>query len=58
MHLRLIDVWQVEEASQKAMESAFTLRSSRMERYQVSELIDYKTRMITDEDPLRGLLFY
>ena len=24
----------------------------------VREFIDYKTSMITDEDPLRGLLFY
>jgi len=23
-----------------------------------AEFIDYKTSMITDEDPLRGLLFY
>ena len=26
--------------------------------YLVKEVIDYKTSMITDEDPLRGLLFY
>jgi len=27
-------------------------------RQVVREFIDYKTSMITDEDPLRGLLFY
>jgi len=26
--------------------------------YSERELVDYKTSMITDEDPLRGLLFY
>ena len=25
---------------------------------QIREFIDYKTSMVTDEDPLRGLLFY
>ena len=25
---------------------------------ELREFIDYKTSMITDEDPLRGLLFY
>ena len=27
-------------------------------RTEETEFIDYKTSMITDEDPLRGLLFY
>ena len=35
----------------------FPIQSSSLTRT-VSEFIDHKTSMITDGDPLRGLLFY
>ena len=39
---------------------SLALRLQRVLQSRVSEreCIDYKTSMITDEDPLRGLLFY